>query len=69
MAIMVWYLTPEQVLIHHRVSKKANKKQDNDDNNSRENPNYDFSIDKGNIILQINLIKFYVPYAREVTRY
>src|SRR5919199_6191971 len=46
MAIMVWYLTPEQVLIHHRLSKKTNKKQDNDNNNSRENPNYDFSIDK-----------------------
>src|SRR5919197_4069938 len=43
---MVWYLTPDQVLIHHRDSK-TNKKQDNDNNNnSRENPNYDFSIDK-----------------------
>jgi transcription initiation factor TFIIB len=45
---MVWYLTPDQVLIHHRDPKKTNKKQDNDNNNnnSRENPNYDFSIDK-----------------------
>src|ERR687887_1544991 len=43
---MVWYLTPDQVLIHHRDSK-TNKKQDNDNNNnSRENPNYDFYIDK-----------------------
>jgi transcription initiation factor TFIIB len=43
---MVWYLTPDQVLIHrHRVSK-TNKKQDNDGNNSRENPNYDLSIGK-----------------------
>jgi transcription initiation factor TFIIB len=45
---MVWYLTPDQVLIHHRDSK-PNKKQDNNNNNNnntRENPNYDFSIDK-----------------------
>ncbi|MFL6331630.1 MAG: TFIIB-type zinc ribbon-containing protein, partial [Nitrososphaeraceae archaeon] len=41
---MIWYLTPDQVLIHHRDSKKTNKEDDN--NNSRENPNYDFSIDK-----------------------
>jgi transcription initiation factor TFIIB len=41
---MVWYLTPDQVLIH-RDSKKTNKKDDND-NDSKENPNYDFSIDK-----------------------
>src|SRR6187200_3068118 len=33
---MVWYLTPDQVLIHHRDSK----------NNSRENLNYEISIDK-----------------------
>jgi transcription initiation factor TFIIB len=45
MVVMVWYLTPDQVLIHHRDSK-TNKKQDNDNNNSRENPSYDFSIDK-----------------------
>jgi transcription initiation factor TFIIB len=42
---MVWYLTPDQVLIHHKDSK-TNKKQDNDNNNSRANPNYDFSINK-----------------------
>jgi hypothetical protein len=36
---MVWYLTPDQVLIHHR-DLKTNKKQDDDNNNSRENPNY-----------------------------
>ncbi|MFL6365555.1 MAG: transcription initiation factor IIB family protein [Nitrososphaeraceae archaeon] len=44
---MVWYLTPDQVLIHHRDSK-TNKKDDDDNNNNndRENPNYDFSIDK-----------------------
>jgi transcription initiation factor TFIIB len=41
---MIWYLTPDQVLIHHRDSKKTNKEDDN--NNSRENPNYDFSINK-----------------------
>ncbi|MFL6393762.1 MAG: transcription initiation factor IIB family protein, partial [Nitrososphaeraceae archaeon] len=41
---MVWYLTPDQVLIHHRDSK-TNKK-DDDNNNSRENLNYDISIDK-----------------------
>jgi transcription initiation factor TFIIB len=47
MVAMVWYLTPDQVLIHHKDSK-PNKKQDNDNNNnnSRENPNYDFSINK-----------------------
>ena len=46
MSVMVWYLTPDQVLIHHRDSK-TNKKQDDDNNNNiRENPNYDFSIDK-----------------------
>jgi transcription initiation factor TFIIB len=49
---MVWYLTPDQVLIHHRDSdsKKTNKKVDgnniNNSNDSRENPKYDFSIDK-----------------------
>jgi transcription initiation factor TFIIB len=45
MAVMVWHLTPDQVLIHHRDSK-TNNKEHNDNNNSRENPNYDFSIDK-----------------------
>jgi hypothetical protein len=43
MAVMVWYLTPDQVIIHHRDSKTDKEE---DDNNSRENPNYDFSIDK-----------------------
>jgi transcription initiation factor TFIIB len=43
---MVWYLTPDQVLIHHRDSRKTNEKRDDDKNNSRENPNYDFSIYK-----------------------
>jgi transcription initiation factor TFIIB len=42
---MVWYLTPDQVLIHHRDSE-TNKKDDDDNNNSRENPNYDFSVNK-----------------------
>src|SRR5919198_5645200 len=48
MSVMVWYLTPDQVLIHHRDSKKTNKKREEDDNNnnSRVNPNYDISIDK-----------------------
>jgi transcription initiation factor TFIIB len=45
MAAMVWYLTPDQVLIHHRDSK-TNKKEDVDNNNTRDNPNYDFPIDK-----------------------
>src|SRR5919198_6348892 len=48
MSVMVWYLTPDQVLIHHRDSKKTNKKREEDDNNnnSRVNPNYDISIGK-----------------------
>jgi transcription initiation factor TFIIB len=42
---MVWYLTPDQALIHHRDSRTNNKKDADDDNdNSRENPSYDFSI-------------------------
>jgi transcription initiation factor TFIIB len=41
---MVWYLTRDQVLIHHWNSKTNNE--ENDDNNNIENPNYDFSIDK-----------------------
>src|SRR5919197_1893499 len=46
MGTMVRYLTSDQVLIHHRNSK-TNKKQDFGNNsNSRENPNYDLSIDK-----------------------
>jgi transcription initiation factor TFIIB len=39
---MVWYLTPDQVFIHHRDSKTTK----DDNNNRRENQNYDFSIDK-----------------------
>ncbi|MFL6472394.1 MAG: transcription initiation factor IIB family protein [Nitrososphaeraceae archaeon] len=42
---MVWYLTPDQALIHRRDSR-TNKQDDVNNNNSRENPNYDFSIDK-----------------------
>ena len=37
---MVWYLTPDQTLIHrHRVSKT--NKRNGDNNYSRENPKYD----------------------------
>jgi transcription initiation factor TFIIB len=46
---MVWYLTPDQALIHRSDSSTNSKKDaddDNDDNNSRENPSYDFSIGK-----------------------
>ncbi|MFL6405033.1 MAG: TFIIB-type zinc ribbon-containing protein, partial [Nitrososphaeraceae archaeon] len=44
---MVLYLTPDQVLIHHRDSRTNNKKDADDYNdNSRENPSYDFSIGK-----------------------
>ena len=44
---MVWYLTPDQALIHRRDSRTNNKKYADDDNdNSRENPSYDFSIGK-----------------------
>jgi transcription initiation factor TFIIB len=46
---MVWYLTPDQALIHRSDSSTDSKKDaddDNDDNNSRENPSYDFSIGK-----------------------
>jgi ribosomal protein S27E len=44
---MVWYLTPDQALIHHKDSRTNNKKDADDDNdNSRENPSYDFSIGK-----------------------
>jgi hypothetical protein len=47
MAVMVWYLTPDQALIHRRDSSTNSKKDADDDNdNSRENPNYDFSIGK-----------------------
>jgi transcription initiation factor TFIIB len=46
MVAMVWYLTPDQVLIHHRDSKTNKKEDDDNNNNSRENPNYDFSVNK-----------------------
>src|SRR5919198_1543280 len=45
--MIVWYLIPDQALIHHRDSKTtSSKKHDDSNNNSIENPNYDFSIDK-----------------------
>jgi transcription initiation factor TFIIB len=45
MSVMVWYLTPDQSLIHsHRVSKTNKRNGDNGYN--RENPNYDLSIGK-----------------------
>src|SRR5919202_7087312 len=44
MSVMVWYLTPDQTLVHrHRVSKTSKR---NIINNSRENPNYNLSIEK-----------------------
>src|SRR5919109_3372821 len=44
---MVWYLTADQALIHRRDSSTNSKKDADDDNdNSRENPSYDFSIGK-----------------------
>src|ERR671933_2771701 len=45
---MVWYLTPDQALIHRSDSSTNSKKDadDDNDNNSRENPSYDFSIGK-----------------------
>jgi transcription initiation factor TFIIB len=43
---MVWYLTPDQVLIHHRDSKNRKKANNNNNHdNGIESPNYDFSID------------------------
>jgi transcription initiation factor TFIIB len=45
LSVMVWYLTPDQTLIHrHRVSKT--NKRNGDNNYSRENPKYDLSIGK-----------------------
>ena len=42
---MVWYLTPDQALIHRMDSRTNNKKDANDGNDSsRENTSYDFSI-------------------------
>ncbi len=44
---MVWYLTPDQSLIHRSDSSTNSKKGADDDNhNSRKNPSYDFSIGK-----------------------
>ena len=45
---MVWYLTPDQVLMHRMVSKTSKKDDGNNNKKSREkeDPNYDFSIDK-----------------------
>src|SRR5919202_3357859 len=44
---MVWYLTPDQALIHRMDSRTNNKKDANDGNDSsRENTSYDFSIVK-----------------------
>jgi transcription initiation factor TFIIB len=46
--VVVWYLTPDQVLIHsHRDSKTDKNKNKDDNTNSRENLNYDLSsVDK-----------------------
>ena len=44
---MVWYLTPDQTLIHRHRDSKTNKIKKNGNNNySIENPTYDLSIDK-----------------------
>ena len=43
MSVMVWYLTPDQSLIHRHTTSKTNKRNGNN-NNSRENPRYDLSI-------------------------
>jgi transcription initiation factor TFIIB len=45
MVAMVWYLTPDQTLIHsHRDSKTNKNKKNGNNTNSRENLNYDLSI-------------------------
>src|SRR5919198_844848 len=54
---MAWYLTPNQVLIHHRDSKTTGKKREDNNSNSRKNPNYDISIDKIQIIDDITSSK------------
>jgi transcription initiation factor TFIIB len=41
---MVWYLTPDQPLIHGHRASKTNKKNNGDNNCHRENPSYDLSI-------------------------
>ena len=43
---MVWYLTPDQTLVHRHRASKTNKRNGINNNNSRENPNYDLSIGK-----------------------
>jgi transcription initiation factor TFIIB len=42
---MVWYLTPDQALIHRHKISKTNKR-NGDNGYNRENPKYDLSIDK-----------------------
>ena len=46
MSVMVWYLTPDQTLVHRHRASKTNKRNGINNNNSRENPNYDLSIGK-----------------------
>ena len=41
---MVWYLTPDQTLIHGHRASKTNKKNNGDNSYSRESPSYDLSI-------------------------
>ena len=41
---MVWYLTPDQTLIHGHRASKTNKKNNGHNNYRRENPSYDLSI-------------------------
>jgi hypothetical protein len=36
MAVMIWYLTSHQVLVHHRIQNIKK-----DDNNNRDNSDYD----------------------------
>ena len=72
---MVWYLTPDQVLMHRMVSKTSKKDDGNNNKKSREkeDPNYDFSIDKvqyieNKVVFLLNLLKLYVLYAIVATR-
>jgi transcription initiation factor TFIIB len=48
MSVMIWYLTPDQTLVHRHRDSKTNKIKKNGINNnySGENPTYDLSIDK-----------------------
>lgn len=41
---MVWYLTPDQTLIHGHRASKTNKKNNGDNSYRRESPSYDLSI-------------------------